>query len=340
MLNNYHKKMKRILQKIYSGKKLNKKESYQIFQNIFHKKFNDIQISAILAVLASRAETYEEIIGARKYITKHIKNFPKPNYIVSDIVGTGGDQKNSFNISTVSAIVAACYGIKIAKMCNFGSSNNSGSANLLKKFNINLEISVNQSRNCLDKYNICFLLANFYLDNFKKIAHIRRQLKTKTIFNVLGPLLNPIRPTHALIGVYKPELMLLYAKILTHLKYKKVIIVHSGGIDEATLYADTSIVELNNKKIIQYTLSPQDFGLKKHKKEKILKKNEIEKYSETIKLFQGIGDPIYAQTIAINIALLMKILGDNNISQNTLKILNFINTGKVYDFVLKLSQLY
>ncbi|MGI4816726.1 MAG: anthranilate phosphoribosyltransferase [Janthinobacterium lividum] len=331
--------MKKILKKIYNGKYLNELESYTLFYNIFHKNINDMQISAILSILSYRKETYEEIIGARKFLMKSVKLFPKPNYVVSDIVGTGGDQKNSFNISTVSALVSACYGIKIAKICNINSSGNFGSANLLQKLNINTTLSPKQSRKCLDNENICFLLANSYFNDFKKISNIRKSLCTRTIFNILGPLLNPAQPKHALIGVYKKELMFLYAKILSRLQYKRAIIVHSGGTDEATLYSETHIVELNNKKIIKYKVSPKDFGLKICDKKYLINKTKKENYVETIKLLQGKGNPAYTQTIAINVALLMKILGNDDISQNTLKILNFINTGQVYDFVIKLSTL-
>ncbi|VFP81474.1 anthranilate phosphoribosyltransferase [Buchnera aphidicola] len=332
--------MKKILKKIYNGVCLNKQESFILFNHILNEKLNSIQISAILAIMASRTETYEEIIGARKSVIQHMKYFPTPSYMISDIVGTGGDQKNSFNISTVSAIVAACYGIKIVKMCNINSSSNSGSANLLQKLKINLKISSNKSMKSLDKFNICFLLANFYLKSFKKISKIRSLLKTKTIFNILGPLLNPSKPHFSLIGVYKKDLMSIYAKILSNLKYKKAIIVNSGGIDEATLYDDTYIVEVNNNKIIKYILSPKDFGLKEYSKNFILDKNEVENYIETIKLFKGKGEPVYVKTVAINVALLMKVLGYDNLSQNTLNILNFINTGKIYNFVLQLSKLF
>ncbi|WP_075433798.1 anthranilate phosphoribosyltransferase [Buchnera aphidicola] len=332
--------MKKILKKIYSGEYLSEIESYTLFHNIFYKKLNDIQIAAVLAILSARSETYEEILGARKLVIQHIKNFPKPSYCVVDIVGTGGDQKNSFNISTVSAIVAACYGIKIAKMCNVGSFHNLGSANLLKKLNFNLEIPVKQAIYSLDKYNVCFLLANFYLDHFKNVSKVRSLLKTKTIFNILGPLLNPIQPKHALIGVYKIELMLIYAKILATLKYKRAIIVHSGGMDEATLHANTHVVELNNNNVTEYILSPEDFGLQKCPKKYILNKTSEENYLETIKLFQGSGEKTYVRTIAINVSLLMKVLGSENLRENTLNILEFIKTGKIYDFVLQLSRLY
>ncbi|VFP88274.1 Anthranilate phosphoribosyltransferase [Buchnera aphidicola (Cinara piceae)] len=332
--------MKKILKKIYTGTCLTEKESFILFNHILYEKLNNIQISAILAIMASRTETYEEIIGARESVIQHMKYFPAPNYSISDIVGTGGDQKNSFNISTVSSIVAAAYGIKIVKMCNINSSSNSGSANLLQKLQVNLKISPKKSRKCLDQFNICFLFANFYLTSFKKISKIRSLLKTKTIFNILGPLLNPAKPTFALIGVYKKDLMPLYAKILSNLQYQRAIIVHSGGIDEATLYDNIYITEINNKKYTEYILSPKDFGLKKYSKNFILEKNEAENYTETIKLFKGIGEPVYVKTVAINVALLMKVLGYNNLSHNTLNILNFINSGKIYNFVLKLSKLF
>ncbi|VAX76519.1 anthranilate phosphoribosyltransferase [Buchnera aphidicola] len=332
--------MKNFLKKIYNGSYLSELESYNLFNNIFNKKFNDIQVSSILSILSSRNEKYEEVMGVYKAIKKNSKYFPKIDYNISDIVGTGGDQKNSFNISTVSSLVAASYGIKIAKICNFSASSHTGSADLLKKLKININISAKQSKYILDKCNVCFLLANSYYKIFKDLSKIRALLKIKTIFNILGPLLNPAQPNHILIGVYKPELMSLYERALYQLKYKKYMIIHSGGIDEATLYDKTNVVEVKNNNILKYTLFPKDFGLKKQPRDCILYKNPTENYLETIKLFQGKGEPVYTQTIAINVALLMKLLGNNDISKNTLNIINFIKTGKVYPFVLKLSQLY
>lgn len=330
--------MKNILNKIYNGKFLNYQESFQLFDTIAQEKLKKTQIIAILAIIASRKKKSEEIFGAHQASIKYIKKFPRPNYTFYDIVGTGGDKKNSFSISTVSAIIAASYGLKISKICNFSSSGKFGSADLLEDLKINTNISSKKSRIMLDKYNICFLLANKYLNIYQNLSKIRKDLDIKTIFNIIGPLLNPSYPKNALIGVYDSKLMLLLAKILKKLKYKHVIIVNSGGTDEITLHFYTKVVELKDNKIIIYKLKPKDFGLKKQKNPFIFQKNRKENFSETIKLFQGYGNSIYVDTIAMNVALLLKMNGENNLIKNTQCIIELINSGKVYFFLKKLSE--
>lgn len=330
--------MKNILDKIYNGKILNFLESFKLFDTITQEKINTTQITAILAIMSARKESTSEIYGARQALIQYVKKICIPKYFFLDIVGTGGDQQNSFSISTVSAIVAAYYGIKVSKICNFSASGNFGSANLLHDLNINIGISAEKSIEMLNKFNICFLLASQYFTSFQKVTNIRKKLKKKTIFNLLGPLLNPMEPKYALIGIYNSKFMLSYAKILKKLNYKHVIIVNSNGIDEVTLHSTTEIVELQDNKLIMYQLIPEDFGLKKKNIAYILQKNQKENYEETIKLFQGLGNQLYVETIAINVSLLLKIYGENNLKKNTQKIINLINSGKIYHFLTKLSK--
>ncbi|WP_075431896.1 anthranilate phosphoribosyltransferase [Buchnera aphidicola] len=331
--------MKKILKKIYKNNFLTKKESFFIFNQILNKKINNIQLSAILAIMSARKETEHEVIGARKACLQYQPTFPKTNYICADIVGTGGDQKNSFNISTVSSIVAAYYGIKIAKICNVSSSGIVGSVDLLTHFNINVFISPEKSKKLLDKYNICFLSANQYLNIFKRVEKVRKILSTKTIFNKLGPILNPVQPSYSIIGVYSSKLLLFFAKILKKLKYKNAIVVHSEGSDEIILCKNIQIAELKNNQINQYTLSAKDFGLKEIEKDCLFNKTKKENYQETKKLFQGLGKTYYVNTIAANVALLLKITNiSNNLITNTTTIIKLIQSGKIYNFIKKLSK--
>lgn len=331
--------MKKILKKIYKNHFLTKKESFFIFDQILNKKVHDVQLSAILAIMSARQETEDEILGARKACLQYQSHFPKINYICADIVGTGGDQKNSFNISTVSSIIAAYYGIKIAKICNVSSSGLVGSIDLLTHFKINVFLSPEKSKKLLDKYNICFLAANQYLKVFQRVAPVRKILNTKTIFNKLGPILNPLKPSYSIIGVYSSKLLLFFAKILKKLKYKNAIVVHSEGSDEIILCKNIQIAELKNNHITQYILSAKDFGLKELKRDCLFNKTKKENYQETKRLFQGLGKRYYVDTIAANVALLLKITNtSNNLITNTAKIIELINSGKIYNFIKKLSK--
>ncbi|AEH39768.1 anthranilate synthase component II [Buchnera aphidicola (Cinara tujafilina)] len=331
--------MKKILTKIYNNQFLKKRRMFFLFDHIMNKKINNIQLSAILAIMAARKETIEEVIGARNACLQYIPKFPKLNYIYADIVGTGGDQKNSFNISTVSSIVAACYGIKIIKVCNVSSSSAVGSVDLLNHLNINVFISPERSKKLLDVFNICFLSANQYLYIFKKVEKVRKILNTKTIFNILGPLLNPSNPSYGIIGVHSPELLLYFAKILKKLKYNNAIVVHSEGADEIILCDKIQIAEVKNNTIKQYNLTPKDFWFKKQKRIIYSTKQKKENYRETINLFKGLGKKYYVDTIAANVALLLKITNySHDLISNTSKIIQFINSGKIYNFIHQLSH--
>ncbi|HAO0783035.1 TPA: anthranilate phosphoribosyltransferase, partial [Escherichia coli] len=168
------------------------------------------------------------------------------DYLFADIVGTGGDGSNSINISTASAFVAAACGLKVAKHGNRSVSSKSGSSDLLAAFGINLDMNADKSRQALDELGVCFLFAPKYHTGFRHAMPVRQQLKTRTLFNVLGPLINPAHPPLALIGVYSPELVLPIAETLRVLGYQRAAVVHSGGMDEVSLHAPTIVAELHD----------------------------------------------------------------------------------------------
>ncbi|QCO70836.1 anthranilate phosphoribosyltransferase [Buchnera aphidicola] len=331
--------MQNILNKIYSSKSLSKEESYQLFTLISSGKITDIQLSSILTAIRIRGESTEEVKGAIIAFLKKMKYFPKPDYIFSDIVGTGGDTRNTINISTTSAFVAATCGFKIIKHCNQGVSSKSGSSDLLKKFNINLNASPEKSRQTLDQLNICFLFAPKYHNGFKYSNHVRKILKTKTIFNLLGPFLNPALPPLTVIGVYNQKLISPVVNILKDLEYQRGIVLHSDNTDEVTLYGTTYISELLNKEIISYQLQPEDFGLKTHSK-KILTINSLEENYRIInQIMKGKGNRLYEELIAVNVAILLKVFGHENLKENTELALNKIRSGDVYKHMQNVADM-
>ncbi|CAL4042719.1 Anthranilate phosphoribosyltransferase [Buchnera aphidicola (Takecallis arundicolens)] len=329
--------MKKILNKLYSLKKLNEYESYYLFKKIIKNKISTIKLTSILTAIKVRPISIHEIIGALKACYKYVIPFPKPKYPFSDIAGTGGDGANTINISTASAILASSFGFKIIKHCNHGISSQLGSADILKKNNINIKINTTQSRAQLDNYHICFLYAPQYHPSFQVVTKIRKELNTKTIFNILGPLLNPSQPNFSVIGVYSKNLLLPFAKILHQLNYERAIILCSGGIDEITLHHVTNIVELKYGKIMQYKLYPEDFGINKTLA-CVLQNNTID---ENCKIFndvcKGIGDIKYQYLIAMNTAILLKLFGYKNLKINTKIALKKIQNGAIYKQIKKIS---
>lgn len=331
--------MKNILKKIYESNSLNEAESYQLFTAISSGKFNEIQLSSILTAMQIRGESIEEILGAVYAFLEKMKFFPKPNYVFSDIVGTGGDSNNTINVSTASAFVAASCGFKIIKHCNKGVSSKSGSSDLLNKFKINLNESSENSKKILDKLNICFLFAPKYHNGFKYANKVRKILKIKTIFNLLGPLLNPAKPPYTVIGVYKKKLINPIIHILKKLKYQRAIVLYGDQTDEVTLHGTTYIAELLNKKIYSYELKPEDFGVKTYSKDVLIKYSLEENYNIIKNTMKGNGENFHEELIAVNVALLLKNFGYKNLKENTKMALKKIRSGDVYNHIVKISNM-
>ncbi|CAL4321872.1 Anthranilate phosphoribosyltransferase [Buchnera aphidicola (Eriosoma grossulariae)] len=330
--------MKKILNKLYQLSSLTEYESYHLFSNFIEGKINNIQLSAILTAMKVRNITAEEIVGAVKIFLKKCELFPKPNYIFADIVGTGGDCQYTINISTISAIVAAISGIKIIKHCNNSISSKSGSADFLKYFEISTDLSSLQSKNILDIYNICFLLATKYHTGFQYAMSVRKVLSTTTFFNIIAPLLNPAKPSLIVVGVYKKTLLLTMAKALKLLNYDRAIVIHSNGTDEVTLNGITEVVELNHNKIISYQLTAESFGIKNNKQH-LFKNISFSNDSESMKnLLEGNGNITHMQTIAINVAMLLKIFGNEDLKENTEYALSIITSGKIDQYIKKISN--
>lgn len=330
--------MQNILQKVYNSIELNELESYTLFKSIILKKISDIELSAVLIALKTKGETTNEILGAVKAHLEYIKFFPRPNYIFADIVGTGGDNSNSINISTTSALVASTCNLKIIKHCNKKISSKCGSVDILKKFGINIQYDAYKSREILDQLNICFLFSQKYHDSFVNSMFVRKLLKTKTIFNIIGPLLNPAMPKHIVIGVSDPKIMFLIAEILKKLNYHHAIILHSNNTDEITLHSTTKIIELKNKKITSYILDPHDFGVNYYNKSEIQGGTSKENYEIIKYVLKGKGPKSITETIAVNVAVLLLIFGYSNLQENTKNVLDIIQNGKVYEKIIKLSQ--
>ncbi|WP_343153941.1 anthranilate phosphoribosyltransferase [Buchnera aphidicola (Mindarus keteleerifoliae)] len=330
--------MKKILKKIYEKKNLTEIESYILFKNIIKGKLTSIQLSAVLISMKIRGETDLEILGAVQACLKYSKPFPAPSHIFADIVGTGGDKLNKINISTISAFVAAYCGFKIIKHCNYSISSQSGSADFLKSYGINPKVSVEHSLKSLKKNNICFLLASEYHSGFRFSTSVRKELKTSTIFNIIGPLLNPARPALAVIGVYTKKLLVPISKILKKLKYQHVILVNSNQCDEVTLCNETKIVELYKNKIKSYTLCPEDFGMNSYSKQALIGGTVKENYEIMKSILKGEGDSVYTETISANVGLLLKLFGHKNLKENSNLAFKSIKSGKVYNFIKNFSK--
>src|SRR5476649_486754 len=326
-----------ILENLYRAEVMSRQESEQLFGSIIQGRLEPAQLAAALISMKIRGEHPDEIAGAASAPLADALPFPRPDYPFADIVGTGGDGSNSINISTASAFVAADCGVRVAKHGNRSVSSRSGSSDLLAAFGIRLDMTPEQSRLALDELGVCFLFAPLYHSGFRHAMPVRQQLKTRTLFNVLGPLINPARPPLALIGVYSPELVLPIAQTLRVLGYQRAAVVHGGGMDEVALHAPTQVAELKDGEISSYQLMPADFGLKSQPAEALLGGSPEENRDILARLLQGKGDPAHESAVAANVALLLKLFGQEDLRDNTQRALAAIRGGSAYDRVTALA---
>jgi anthranilate phosphoribosyltransferase len=258
---------KELIEKVVERINLTETESFDIFNEIFLGNLTTIHIAALLTSLRTKGETSSEIAGAAKAMRENAKNalsVPISNEIKINLVdtcGTGGDYKNTFNISTCAALIAAGAGVKIAKHGNYGVSSKSGSADVFKELGVNINADAALILRSIEEANIGFLFAPKFHSAMKFAAPVRKELGFKTIFNILGPLTNPLGAKNQLLGVYSLDLAEKMINALKILEAEHVFIVYGkDGLDEVSLSSITIVYELNNNEVTSYEFDPRDYG--------------------------------------------------------------------------------
>jgi len=331
--------MQDILEQLYSGQVLTSDQTETLFGAIIRGEVEPMVLSAVLIALKVRGEQPQEIAGAARALLKEASPFPTPDYDFADIVGTGGDGMNTINVSTTSAFVAASLGVKVAKHGNRGVSSRSGSSDVLAAMGINLEMSPETARRCLDKLGICFLFAPQYHAGVRHAMPVRQALKTRTIFNVLGPLINPARNTLEVMGVYSPALVRPIADTLAQLGMKRALVVHGSGLDELAVHGPTQVAEVIDGQVEEYILMPDDFGLDSYPVDAIVGGTPEQNRQITTALLQGSGTPAQQAAIAMNVAALLKLAGKAKDYRSGAKMaLEEMASGRPYQLALKLAE--
>jgi len=328
------------LEGLYRGESLTSVESEQLFGEVLRGEMDPLVLSSLLTALKVKGESPSEIVGAAKALIAAAKHFPRPDYEFCDIVGTGGDGLHTINISTTAAIVGATCGIKVAKHGNRSVSSKTGSSDLLDKLGIKLDMSPETARHCLDEANICFLFAPQYHSGMRFAAPVRQALKTRTIFNVLGPLINPARPTYQLMGVYSELLLEPIAETLRELGLQKGMVVYGSGLDEIAIHGETQVAEIHGEHIRYHTLTPADFGLKYYTLEAIRGGDPDENRKITEKLLAGKGTDAQQAAIAINLSPLLVMGGKaDDLKQGAELAIETLRSGDALDKVTQLATL-
>lgn len=253
--------IKEAILKLSKKENLSYEEAKEVMDEIMSGKASSVQMSSYLTALSMKGETIDEITGSaagmRANCIKLLHDLE-----VLEIVGTGGDNSNSFNISTASAIVIASGGVSVAKHGNRAASSKCGAADVLEELGVNINISPEKSRDMLSKINICFLFAQNYHIAMKYVAPVRKELGIRTVFNILGPLSNPAGANIELMGVYDESLLKPLAKVMQNLGVKRGMVVYGlDKIDEISMSSETKVCEIEDKNNLKsYTISPKDFG--------------------------------------------------------------------------------
>ncbi|GHG06501.1 anthranilate phosphoribosyltransferase [Thalassotalea marina] len=297
--------MNQVLQQLVEGKHLEQSSAEQFFAQVMQGQVAPELLASVLTALKIKGETPEEIAGAAVAVREYATPFPLQSYGVSDCVGTGGDGANTINISTTATILAAACGIKMAKHGNRSVSSMSGSADLLEAFGVNLMMSPARASRCIEEANLCFLYAPAYHPGFKYAGPVRKAMGIRTLFNILGPLVNPAKPEVMLLGVYTPELIETMAKSLMLTGVKRGWVVHGSGLDEIALHGETTICEIKDGVLNHQTISPEDFGLSRYTLEDI-KGGTPQENADIIKaILSGKGKPAHNSAVIINCAALL-----------------------------------
>ncbi|MCG6266357.1 anthranilate phosphoribosyltransferase [Vibrio furnissii] len=330
--------MQHIITKLYAQDALTQAESQDLFDYIIRGECEQPLMAAALTALKIKGETPDEIVGAVRALLANASPFPRPDYDFADIVGTGGDGANTINISTTSAFVAAACGVKVAKHGNRGVSSKSGSSDVLDAFGINMTMSAEQSRQALDDLGVAFLFAPQYHGGFRHAIPVRQSLKTRTIFNILGPLINPARPNIELMGVYSQDLVRPIAETMVQMGLKRAAVVHGSGLDEVAIHGVTHVAEIKDGEITEYTLTPQDFGLETYPLEAIKGGEPQENRAIIENILAGKGTPAQIAAVAVNVALLLRLFGFEDLKANAQRAIDVMNSGKAFDLVKQLAE--
>lgn len=304
--------IKQAIETIVKGNNLSMNEMIDVMDEIMTGAATQAQIGGFITGLRMKGETVEEITGAVTVMRQKATKIRTQGDVV-DTCGTGGDGLHTFNISTISAFVAAGAGIKVAKHGNRSVSSRCGSADLLMGLGINIEVCPEIIERCIEEIGIGFLFAPLLHPAMKHAIGPRREIGIRTIFNILGPLTNPAGAKFQLIGVYDPDLTEPIANVLKNMGSIRAFIVHSEeGLDEISISGKTKITELRNKKISTYLISPENFGLKKGSMEEILGGSMDENVELALDVLSGKEQGTRRNIVLLNTAFVLQVAGVTN----------------------------
>jgi len=328
--------MKKILTRLIQYQQLEKEEAKQIIIKIADGQYNTSQIASFLTIYMMRNISLNELEGFREALQELCINVDLSEFNTIDLCGTGGDGKNTFNISTLSSFVTAGAGIKVAKHGNYGVSSGCGSSNVLEAIGIKFSNDKDFLKKSIEKAGICFLHAPLFHPAMKNVAPVRKQLGLKTFFNILGPIVNPSFPKNQLIGVFNLELARLYSYLFQKTNINYTILHGLDGYDEISLTGNTKIYTKKSEKI----LKPDDFGVIPTKPESISGGKDI---SSSVKIFMDViknnGTDAQNNVVCANAGMAIATILKVSHIEGFEKAKESLESGKALQSLVKLQNL-
>ena len=323
--------MKEYINKVMEGKNLTTKEAAAAMDIIMSGNATPAQIGSYLTALRMKGETIEEITGCAKSMREKCSQLVGKGDLM-DIVGTGGDCTNTFNVSTVSSFVVAAGGVKVAKHGNRSVSSKCGSADVLEALGVKLDITKQQNQAVLEETGMCFMFAPIYHSAMKYVAAPRRELGARTIFNILGPLANPAYANLQVMGVYSEELVDSMAQVLSNLGVKRAMVVHGiDGVDEVSICGKTKVCEVRNGKLKSYTINPEELGLSTAQPEDIKGGLAEENKEIVLSILKGEKGAKRDMVLINSAVALYTALDDKSLKECVQMAADLIDSGKALD---------
>ena len=298
-------KMKKILNKLFEQQRLSKAEAKEVLIQIANEKYNASQMASFLTVFMMRPIAVDELSGFREALLELALKIDLSEFNTIDLCGTGGDGKNTFNISTLTSFIVAGTGAKVAKHGNYGVSSVSGSSNMLEYLGYSFTNKEDVLKTQIEKANICFLHAPLFHPAMKAVGPVRKELGLKTFFNMLGPLVNPSNPQNQLVGVFNMEVARIYNYLLQETSKNYGIIYSLGGYDEISLTSPFKLFTRENEQII----SPEELGLRTLKQSEIYGGKSIKEAAKIfVSILDGKGTVAQNSTVLANAAFALKLM--------------------------------
>ena len=328
--------MKEIIKKLNSKQNLSFDESKSTFERMMSGKIKEEEIHEFLTFSSAKGETSDEIAGGVYVLRNKATQVNVPEDTI-DTCGTGGDGKNTLNISTAAALLLSSFGVKVAKHGNKSVSSKCGSADVLEKLNININLGASEVEASINNNNFGFMFAPGYHSAMKYVGPVRKKIGKRTIFNLIGPLSSPAKVKRQVVGVFDKKLLKIFAQALKNLSLKKALIVHSkDGLDEISPYAKTDIVELANGKISEYVLCPNDLNIKASNFENIVGKDPEYNGEKIREIFEG-KDNDFSIAVCLNAAAGLLVAEKSKTFKDGYENLRkHILSGKVINHISKL----